>query len=109
MQVGTNGYFTFEGFLGYQPFLFDENTILSLVAPFFTDIDISRGIGQINYEIHTRSSSESILSLVNSIINKQTETEFNGNWLLVATWDNVPQFGGPYNIVSIFLQFVSLI
>ena len=70
------------------------------MAPFFTDIDISVGIGQINYEIHTRSSSENILSLVNLIINKQTETEFSGNWLLVSTWDNVPQFGGDYNIVS---------
>ena len=62
------------------------------MAPFFTDIDIGLG-GQINYEIHTVTTSQSILSEVNSLINDQTQTEFNGEWLLVATWDNVPPFG----------------
>ena len=60
------------------------------MAPFFTDIDISEGVGQIDYEIHTVTTSQSILSEVNSLINEHTQTEFNGEWLLVATWDNVP-------------------
>ena len=63
------------------------------MAPFFTDIDITLG-GQINYEIHTVTTSQSILSEVNSLINEHTQTEFNGEWLLVATWDNVPPYGG---------------
>ena len=63
------------------------------MAPFFTDIDISVGIGQIQYEIHTENTSEFILSQVNSLINEQAQTEFNGEWLLVATWDDVPPFG----------------
>ena len=62
------------------------------MAPFFTDIDITQG-GQIDYEIHTVTTSQSILSEVNSLINEYTQTEFNGEWLLVATWDNVPPFG----------------
>ena len=62
------------------------------MAPFFTDIDIGLG-GQINYEIHTVTTSKSILSEVNSLINEHTQTEFNGEWLLVATWDNVPPYG----------------
>ena len=73
-------------FTGYSPFIFNENTTQSLVAPFFTDIYISGGVGQINYEIHTVTTS---LSEVNSLINEHTQTEFNGEWLLVATWDNV--------------------
>ena len=98
MQVGTNGYFTFEYFSGYSPFVFTENTYHSLVAPFFFDIDISEGIGQIKYEIHTVATSESILSQVDFLINKHTENDFNGEWLLVATWDEVPPFGS-YNLV----------
>ena len=90
MQVGTNGYFTFQYFTGFSPFIFNENTTQSLVAPFFTDIYISDGVGQIYYEIHTVTTSQSILSEVNSLINEHTQTEFNGEWLLVATWDNVP-------------------
>ena len=55
------------------------------MAPFFTDIDITLG-GQINYEIHTVTTSQSILSEVNSLINEHTQTEFNGEWLLVAIY-----------------------
>lgn len=63
------------------------------MAPFFTDIDISNGVGEIDYEIHTAATSQSILSQVNSLINEQAETNFNGEWLLVATWDQAPRFG----------------
>ena len=58
------------------------------MAPFFTDIDISH-VGQINYEVHAEATSQSILSRVNSLINLHAQTEFNGEWMLVATWDGV--------------------
>ena len=99
IQVGTNGYFTFDGYTGYSPFLFNASRNLSLVAPFFTDIDISNGIGQISYEIHNESVSEPILSSVDSVINEYLQTDFHGEWLLVAKWDDVPHFrGGPENV-----------
>ena len=100
MQVGTNGYFTFDVFAGFVPFTFNENVSLSLVAPFFTDIDISTGVGQIIYEIHTLPTSRRIISKVNSIIKKQTKENFRGEWMLVATWEDVPQYGTNRNIVS---------
>ena len=102
MQVGTNGYFTFKEFTNFSPFTFNGNRNLSLVAPFFTDIDISSGYGQINYEIHTKITSQFILSQVNSVINDHAQTEFSGDWLLVAMWDEVPRFGGGYSIVREF-------
>ena len=109
--MGTNGYFTFTGYSGFSPFLFNENTNLPLVAPFFTDIDISNGVGQIDYEIHTSDTSGSILSQVDSVINEHTGTSFNGEWMLVATWEQVPAFGGGTSIVRIyfsnFRKFVS--
>ena len=88
--MGTNGYFTFDGYTGFSPFLFDANSDQSLVAPFFTDINIARGIGQISYEVHNNSTSESLLSSVDSVINNNMQTNFHGEWLLVAKWDNVP-------------------
>ena len=96
--MGTNGYFAFEQYLEFMPFIFDGSRNLSLVAPFFTDIDISRDIGQVSYEIHTDSSSTGILSQVNSLINEHKQTQFNGQWLLVATWEDVPAYGN-YSIV----------
>ena len=72
--------------------MFNENTPQPLVAPFFADIDITEG-GFIGYEIHTDSTSPSLLSQVNSLISDRTATEFYGAWLLVATWDHVPPYG----------------
>ena len=100
LQVGTNGYFTFDGFTGYRAFLFNERN-QSLVAPYFTDIDISVGVGQIQYEVHTGATSEEVLSQVNELINQCSEKEFKGNWLLVATWENVPWYGGSTSVVSV--------
>jgi hypothetical protein len=102
VYVGTNGYFTFTGYSGFSPFLFNENTSLPLVAPFFTDIDISNGVGQIDYEIHTSDTSGSILSQVDSVINEHTGTSFSGEWMLVATWEQVPAFGGGTSITNTF-------
>lgn len=99
--MGTNGYFTFDFFNDYSPFIFNELSRKSLVAPFFADIDISGGIGEINYEIHTDVTSQSILSRIDSVISEHMQIEFNGRWLLVAQWDGVPQYGGDINIVSI--------
>lgn len=101
-QVGTNGYFTFTDFVDYRPFLFNENTTLPIVAPFFTDINIASGVGTIYYETHTTATSEYILYGVDSVINEQAETDFYGEWMLVATWSGVPPFGDT-SVVSLYL------
>ena len=100
-QIGTNGYFTFDGFNGYTPFSFDTRN-QTIVAPFFTDLIISYGVGKIEYEIHTHATSNAILSDVNELINNCTEKNFTGDWMLVATWEDVAQYGVfPYqNTVS---------
>ena len=63
------------------------------MAPFFTDIDISFGIGQIIYAVYNDTIPEGILSSVNSVINEHMLTDFKAEWLLVATWENVPEYG----------------
>lgn len=98
--MGTNGYFTFREFTGYTSFVFDASGNDSLVAPFFTDIDISIGVGQINYEIHTRLTSQNLLSKIDSVVNEQLQANYSGRWMLVAEWNGVPQYGGDPNIVS---------
>ena len=72
---------------------------LSLAAPFFTDIDISIGIGRIMYAVYNATIPEPILSSVNSVINEHMLTDFHAKWLLVAEWDNVPKYGSRINAV----------
>lgn len=103
--MGTNGYFTFDTFRGFSPFHFDEFTAMSLVAPYFTDIDISGGVGEVKYEIHTDVTSQSIMSRIDAVISEHMQIDFNGKWLLVAHWDGVPHYGGDISAVSMFILY----
>ena len=69
------------------------------MAPFFTDIDISFGIGQIIYAVYDDTIPDGIGSSVNSVINEHILTDFKAEWLLVATWENVPEYGSYSNNV----------
>ena len=102
MQVATDGYFSLDGShdLPFIPTHNDTFIDSPLVAPYWTDSDVTVGVGSIDYEIHTSETSQLILSSVDSIINKHMQTEFHGEWILLAEWDNVPEHGGIINIVS---------
>ena len=71
-----------------------------IVAPFWSNSDISNRIGNISYEVHTIENLASQIALVSSFISQQQQVQFSGNWMLVAKWNNIPQFGGPLTVVS---------
>ena len=95
-------------FSDYAPFEFPGIGTVTLVAPFFGDIDISKGTGSIRYEVHTVRTSASLFSSLNTIINDQMDTEFSGAWLLLADWRNVPEFGRSQSYVSILFTNTSM-
>ena len=100
-QVCTNGYFVFDRELTtFTPYLFPGSGLSSIVAPFFTDIDVSGGVGQIKYEIHNTATSEHLLTNVSNLINEHVGAEFSGEWLLIAEWKDVPAFGQSLDNVS---------
>lgn len=106
-QVGTNGYFTFTRFTGFTPFPFSKGNSISLVAPFFTDIDISNTPGRILYQVHSNFSktySRNVAEYVDAVINTNRSTDFSTQWLLIASWIEVSPFYDD-NIVS-FLKIV---
>lgn len=103
-QVGTNGYFASSNFSGFKPFPFSGGNGLSLIAPFFTDIDISKGSGRIFYQEHSDLSlivSKAIAEQVDAVINTNKLTNFSSKWLLVASWEEVSLYGN-YNMVSVW-------
>ena len=71
-----------------------------MVAPFWADHDI-RPSGQISYEIHDANSQYT--SIVNRFIRQQTGIEFEGSWMLLGRWDDVPEYGANIDSVSFFL------
>ena len=72
-----------------QLFLFDP---LYLVAPFWDDVDISEGVGNISYQVYSIGSPP--LDTVNTIISDEENINFTGHWMIVAEWDEVPAYQG---------------
>ena len=104
LQVGTNGYFSFgTRRTVYNPSLFSSTSPYSyLVAPFWADIDITVH-GSISYEVHSTSAGSSSIALLNRVstfISNQQNTQFSGNWMLVASWSQVSAYSGSSSIVS---------
>ena len=58
---------------------------LYLIAPFWDDVNTVDG-GTISYEIHTSGDT---LELVSEYIRDQTNTDFEGYWMMVVFWDSV--------------------
>ena len=93
-QIGTNGLLSFG--TGYNSFFnqqFPGSATISsryLVAPFWDDVDIRGGNGDITYKI-LQSGSE--INLVNNFVRNQTNfTSFEGTWMIVVFWDRVHPF-----------------
>ena len=97
-QINTNGIISVnQPFLEYVPQLFPYQS-LYLVTPFWDDVDISVGVGNISYQVYSTGSPS--LDTVNTIISDEENITFSGHWMLVAEWDGVPEYQGSPDQVS---------
>lgn len=69
------------------------------MAPFWTDSDISEGVGEVSYQVYDNSQSES-LSWVSTYVSQQQQINFIGTWMLVAEWRDVPKHQGELTTVG---------
>jgi len=101
IQVSTNGLISFgRSFKSHSPHLFPETDFYNyLVAPFWSDNDITNGVGEVSYQTYNNSQSEA-LTYVSTYIKQQHQVNFSGTWMLIAEWKNVPQYLGDNNRVS---------
>ena len=60
------------------------------MAPFWDDIDIQFGNGQISYEIH---ESGYYLEQVSTFLSKRRLSSFQGTWMAVVYYYAVHQYG----------------
>lgn len=88
MQVSSNGLISFNNTItSHSPVLFPNLNYRYTVAPFWADHDL-RPAGQVSYEVYSKSNT---MSSVNRFIRQQTESDFEGSWMLIAKWDNIPE------------------
>ena len=74
------------------------------VAPYFS-VSLYH-VGKVSYEVHTTTTSMSLLSKVNSLIDEHMQTQFSGEWMLVAEWKDVV----PSNFYEFsLLRYVSIV
>ena len=104
--MSTNGIISFSRpFPYHSPHLFPGSSFYSfLVAPFWTDNDISNGVGLVSYQVHDGTTES--LNWVSSFISQRQQIRFNGNWMLVAEWRNVPKYLGDASIVIIIFDTI---
>ena len=72
---------------GFFAFISDFDDHIRLITPFF-----SRSVpesGLVQFEIHYGNDSQEIFNSVDSIINSYQHKNFSGEWLVVASWENL--------------------
>ena len=100
MQVCSNGLISFGyPFIQHQPQQFPITEMLAVIAPFWSNVNIGSGVGNIYYHLYTDTRSSLLLRASKEL--SQFTGDFNSTWLMVVTWDGVPQYGGSLTQVSI--------
>ena len=100
LQVSPNGYFLFGRNAFYvKPVLFpDTSTYDYMIAAFWTVNDIAFS-GSVSYEVHSSETSSSLLRKVNFHINQKLDNDFEGSWMMITHWNQVPQYESSKNLV----------
>ena len=96
--MGTNGLLSFgSSYNSWSNQQFPGNSAINLrylVAPFWDNVDIRGGNGQVSYEIH---QSGYYLDLVNTFLRRKRPSDFTGTWMAVVYWDAVHPYFGAFN------------
>jgi hypothetical protein len=101
--VSSNGLISFDyPFIEHQLQLFPITENVSVVAPFWSYVNTGSGLGNIYYHVYADIRSPLLLHANKDL--SLTTDNFNSTWVLVVTYDGVPQFGGSLTHVS-FLAF----
>ena len=116
-QIGTNGIFSFSApFYSAVAVAFPSSlsTVANayLVAPYWDDVDI-RLAGNISYEVHSRSSnnpgSSQLLDQISQFVEDSTGDSFQGDWMLIAEWEEVHPWPHGFDIPIFQIFFPELV
>ena len=78
-----------DDFSGYNPQSF-QSVSFPLIAPYWTDIDLRGGVGNVSYTVYTTENGPSYIDQVNAFLYNQT---FTATMVLVAQWIDVCPYG----------------
>jgi len=90
----------------YEPQEYPLSGLLSqfqIVSPFLADHD-ARKNGNIRYKVYTESS-QNTRTVSSFIRNKGFSGDFEGTWMVVAEWSDVPMFPAQDNLNAVSIIF----
>ena len=97
--MNTNGVLSFRSpFTDFSPDSFPLPLFRDdiLIAPFWDDFDVGDG-GQILFRL---TDDQTLLNEVSSRVNAAFDAGFNPEFLLIATWNGVPEFGPSSTVMA---------
>ena len=96
--MSTNGLLSFQSsFTSFVPRVFPLSFSLPIIAPFWDDSDNRNG-GQVLYRF---TDEQSILDEIALNISSAFGVEFAPSTAFIATWNQLPQFSRPADVVRI--------
>ena len=73
---------------------------IQILSVFLSDHD-ARTQGEIRYRVYNEPLAPEVKDASAFLRNKGFSTDFEGSWMMVAEWRDVPQFGTDFNRVSL--------
>ena len=64
-----------------------------LIAPYWTDIDLSSDVGNVMHSVYTNESESDYIELVNEFLANTETNDFIATSMLVAQWIDVCPYG----------------
>ena len=100
----TDGFFSFDTpYTSFIPRLYPVDGRY-LAAPFWSDVDITNGVGTIRYEVHSCADATiengTPLQNISDFISNEEDVVFEAEWMLVAEWDDVPAYAASTSVVK---------
>ena len=88
--MSSNGVLSFgNALLNFYPEKFPLRTSRTLIAPYWTDIDLSGNVGTVNYAVYTTDNGSSTIDQVNKFLANTESGMFEATTILVAQWIDV--------------------
>ena len=90
-QVSSNGYLAMGRIIGYSEIGDIPTPGISIVAPFAANTDLTR-TGSVRWK--TFFSHNAGTTFISAYISSRLGVSFNGTWMLIVYWYDVPQYLG---------------
>ena len=95
--MSSNGLLSFGSpFSSFSPELFPRSGPPPIIAPYWTDIDLSGGVGGVRYTVYTTENGGFYVDQVNEFLAATETSNFTVTTMLVAQWIDVCPFGNRF-------------